>query len=635
VLRLTRSWSRRALALGTSVLLLGLAVWALFALRDPERRVIVVGLDGADWQLLDAYMAKGAMPHLARLVREGRSGVLRSLEPPLSPLVWTTIVTGVSPLEHRILDFTRFHPGTGEREPITSDERRSKAVWEMAGEAGLDVAVLGLWATHPAEPARGLVVSDRLFAFLRREDPPPGVVHPEAETARVLLARDAVEAETSLDALRTYLPWLEPAEYLELASRDNPYANPATALRRILIETRLYHRLAVDWIRRTHPQLVIVYFQGTDSIGHVFAAYAPPRQDEVAAEDFARYSHVPETYFREIDGLLGEYRALADAEGAVLAVVSDHGFLWSDGRPTLSHGLAAATAGLWHRNDGVYIIRGPGVEPASGRGSGHVGQVAATILALLGLPRAVSLEGPALGGVSESTETRAYGARTIAVAARDAGSDRETLEKLRALGYVGAAEGGSRPTGWSGTRTAGSFNNEGLLLKQAGRPKDARAAFEQALRLDPDSASAQYNLAGLVEAAGDSPRADALLLSALADGLGDGPRLVNDVALQAYQRGDRARALRLLDGAVRHDPRNALLRMTRGRIRIEARDCTGALDDFQAARCEAPQLAASHALAGAALMCLGRARDARSAFERSLQLDPAQHRLRALLATPR
>src|SRR5690349_20563693 len=78
---------------------------------------IFVGLDEADWNLLDTYMRSGAMPNLAALAREGRTGVLATIQPPLSPLVWTTEMTGVSPLEHGILDFTRFHPRTGEREP--------------------------------------------------------------------------------------------------------------------------------------------------------------------------------------------------------------------------------------------------------------------------------------------------------------------------------------------------------------------------------------------------------------------------------------------------------------------------------------------------------------------------------------
>src|SRR5213595_3139943 len=98
------------------------------ATPPPPPRVLFVGLDGADWQLLDAYCADGTMPNLAALVRGGEKRILLTQHPPLSPLVWTTMMTGVSPLEHRILDFTRFDPVTRVREPITSDERAVPAI---------------------------------------------------------------------------------------------------------------------------------------------------------------------------------------------------------------------------------------------------------------------------------------------------------------------------------------------------------------------------------------------------------------------------------------------------------------------------------------------------------------------------
>ena len=139
-----------------------------------NRPVIFVGLDGADWQLLDDYISAGAMPNLARLVREGTSGVLETIRPPLSPLIWTSMMTGVSPLDHGILDFVQFDPKTGAKEPITSSLRRAPAIWNMASSAGKRVASLGLWATYPAEQVNGTIVSDRLFTFLFKEDSAAG-----------------------------------------------------------------------------------------------------------------------------------------------------------------------------------------------------------------------------------------------------------------------------------------------------------------------------------------------------------------------------------------------------------------------------------------------------------------------------
>jgi Flp pilus assembly protein TadD len=599
----------------------------------PARSVIVLGLDAADWQILDEYRASGAMPQLDRLVREGRSGVLHSLYLPLSPLVWTTMATGRSPLEHRILDFTRFDPQTGAREPITSDERRAKAVWEMASESGLEVAVFALWATHPAEPVKGLIVSDRLFSFHRTEAAPAGAVSPASEEASVHAARAEVEASVSRAALREYLPWLGAEEYATLAAGTNPYAHPVTALRRILIETRLYHRLALDRLRGARPALTWVYFQGTDSIGHVFAPYAPPRQPTIEEADYERYHGVAETYFREIDRILGEYRALAEETGAALLLVSDHGFLWKEGRPTRVDSFAQATAGLWHRGEGIWVLWGRGIEPVAARGDGQVAQVAATVLALLGLPRGAGLAEPALAGVLESAEVRDWGPRTVTPRAVTGPGAQEAIEKLKALGYVAAGESASRPPeAGTSTRTAGSFNNEGTLLEREGRRVEARAAYEQALRVDPRSASTKRNLSDLLRAEGEVDAADAMLLDAFADGLGDGPRILFEAAMQHLRDGDARRGWRLLDGAIERRPDEAGLRLNRGRLRLEARDCAGAFEDFDRARRAAPRSAIAQGLAGTALLCLGRLGEGRAALERSLELDPSQERLREQLA---
>ncbi|MCM2257928.1 MAG: alkaline phosphatase family protein [Vicinamibacteria bacterium] len=633
---MTKYPKRALFALATVVAVVGAGALARRLSRPaaPARSVIVVGLDAADWQILDEYRASGAMPQFDRLVREGRAGVLQSLYLPLSPLVWTTMATGRSPLEHRILDFTRFNPQTGAREPITSDERRAKAVWEMASESGLDVAVFALWATHPAEPVKGLMVSDRLFSFLKPEAAPAGAVSPASEEAAVHAVRAAVEASVSHAALREYLSWLGAEEYATLAAGTNPYAHPATALRRILIETRLYHRLALERLRRAPaPALTWVYFQGTDSIGHVFAPYAPPRQPSIEVAEYERYHGVAEAYFREVDRMLGEYRAVAEQIGATLFVVSDHGFFWKENRPTRVDSFAQATAGLWHRTEGISVLWGRGIEQTAARGAGQAAQVASTILALLGLPRGAGLAEPALAGVVESAEVRDWGPRTvIARVGADSGAE-GAIEKLKALGYVAVGEPASRPPeAGTGARTAGSFNNEGTLLGQEGRRAEARAAYEQALRVDPHSASTKRNLSDLLRAEGEVDAADAMLLDAFGEGLGDGPRILFEAATQHFRDGDAQRGWRLLDGAIERRPDEAGLRLNRGRLRLDARDCAGAFEDFDRARRTAPRSAVAQGLAGTALMCLGRVGEGRAALERSLELDPSQERLREQLA---
>jgi Flp pilus assembly protein TadD len=599
------------------------------------RRVLFVGLDGADWDLLDGFMASGVMPNLAALAKEGRTGTLTTIQPPLSPLVWTTMMTGVSPLEHGILDFTRFDPRTGNREPITSDERRVPAVWTMAGDGGKSVAVFGLWATWPAEPVRGLLVSDRFLSFTSHDSqPPPGIVHPADREpwAREALAR--AERSVDLADLRAYIPDLTDAELATEAARPDPYAHPVSALRRILIETRAYDDLARSWIAEQRPDLAVVYFQGTDTIGHIFAPYAPPRQPAVSEADFARYSRVPELYFAEVDRLLGAYRQLAARNGAVLMLASDHGFRWKEGRPQHLSSAAAATAGLWHREEGIYLLQGPGIAPAADRAHGRVDQVCATLLSLLGLPAGKGLAGPPLPGAPASQgkelDYRAtyHPAKplTTSTGAADATAD------LRALGYIGSSEPGRAPAGASSTRTPASFDNEGLLLRQAGRTTEAAAAFRQALALDPHSSAALWNLSDLLHAEGRDPdKSDDLLLQALAAGLPEGAERAVARAVAYAQAGQSERSLHLMDRAVAAQPDAPKLRLYRGRYRLERRQCKDAADDFGRAATLDTADPLAHASLGLARLCLGDAPGAARALRRSLDLDPNQPQIRQAL----
>ena len=607
----------------------------------PGKRVIFIGLDGADWSLLDQYTARGVMPTLAKLVAEGSSGTVKTIHPPLSPLIWTTMMTGVSPLEHRILDFLRVNPSSQQREPITSDERKAPAVWNMATAGGKKVGTLGLWATYPAESVNGLMVSDRLFTFLFSETtPPPGVVYPASMESWAREGLTRARNETGYDAIKGVLPWLTEAEYTQAATVTDPYTHPVSALRRIMIETKVYDELGRDWFSREKPDLLLLYFQGTDSIGHVFAPYAPPRQASIPEADYARYKDVPERYFAAIDQLLARYVALARSTDSVIMLASDHGFLWGEGRPTTLSSAANTTAAKWHAENGIYLIWGPGIQPSQGHtGTGKVDQVGATLLALAGLPAGRNVAGPPLTGTpstaspGEPADYRAvYTPAATAPAASGSASsavDEDTVAKLRALGYIGASEGKGRAFG---TRTAGSLNNEGLLLKQEGKQKEAIEAFDTAISVDPNLASALWNLSDLLWSRSESlDKADALLVRAFANGLPEGTKYLIGRAIGYQRNGQLDRSISLLNQAAAAKPNEPDVWLFRGRYRVERGECAGAVDDFRQAARLTPDSAAVYASLGLAELCAGNTAAARADFQKSLQLDPNQPKVREYL----
>jgi Flp pilus assembly protein TadD len=603
------------------------------------RPVIFIGLDGADWQLLDEYIANGSMPNLGRLVATGAGGVLETDYPPLSPLVWTTMMTGVGPLDHAILDFTRFNPFTHDKEPITSDERRTPAVWNMLTTAGKRTAVFGLWATYAAEPVHGLNVSDRLFTFLYSDThKPAGVIWPPSR--QPWSDQTLADAERNIDVarMREYLPSLTDDEFADLSKRENPYADPAAALRRILVETEVYDRLATSYLHGLPalPDLTIIYLQGTDTIGHVFAPFAPPKQPQASQSDYDRYNAVPARYFRDIDRLLGRYAEIAGRNGATIMIASDHGFFWREGRPTQISSTATATAAKWHRKQGIYVIQGAGIAAIPGHPLlGSVRQVCATLLALTGIPSLPNAAAP-LPGAPRSYAAFDY-ARVFVRAASPpppatGRAASEDIAKLKALGYIGSGESTRAANGTNDTKTAGAFNNEGLILRNEHRVDDALAAFERALALDPHYASAMWNESETLFNAGrDLDRADDLLIAALRNGMADAVSFVitRSIAYEKQQRGDRS--LRLLNSAVAVNANEPELRMFRGRYRMDAHDCAGALDDFRAAQAGHPNDPLAYASAALAQMCLGDDAGARASIERSLQLDPNQPMLQKML----
>ncbi len=150
-------------------------------------------------------------------------------------------------------------------------------------------------------------------------------------------------------------------------------------------------------------------------------------------------------------------------------IASDHGFRWKAGRPGRLASAAAATAGRWHREEGIYLLWGPEIKADSNRGHGEVGQVASTLLALLGLPPGDGVSGPPLPGVeavhAELADYRAHYKPAPEVQGNEEANAAE-VEKLRCLGISGRQRRGGQ-----GAAPAGAAPDpHRRLLQQRGAP---------------------------------------------------------------------------------------------------------------------------------------------------------------------
>ena len=128
--------------------------------RTP--RALLIGIDGASLRVAGPLLEEGRLPHLRQIAREGVGGPLLSSLPLWSPRIWTTVATGKQPAKHGVLSFARRLEGGGRRLYRSSD-RRTHAIWNMASDVGLRVAVVNWWTTQPPERIEGVMVSDHIF----------------------------------------------------------------------------------------------------------------------------------------------------------------------------------------------------------------------------------------------------------------------------------------------------------------------------------------------------------------------------------------------------------------------------------------------------------------------------------------
>ena len=104
----------RALFIALALIAATLAVSCTRRTHATGRRVIVLGIDGLDYQLTRDLIAQGRMPNVAKLAARGTFAALGTSTPPQSPVAWSTFMTGLDPGQHGIFDFIHRDPKTME-----------------------------------------------------------------------------------------------------------------------------------------------------------------------------------------------------------------------------------------------------------------------------------------------------------------------------------------------------------------------------------------------------------------------------------------------------------------------------------------------------------------------------------------
>jgi len=267
------------------------------------KRALIIGLDGATFDVLEPMMEQGRMPRLASIIRNGASGVLYSTQPPITPAAWTTFMTGKGPGRHGIVDFERYDVRTGRLSFNSTIEIREKTIWEILSEKAFRVGSINLPMTYPPKKVNGFMIS--------------GFDAP------------------SLDADFTYPPGLKD----ELLREFPDYSHAKNWQRRIFGGDRVFAE-NLDYIKHSFDQgvalaefcgqrfgwdVMMVLFKLVDNLQHKTWRYLENNGS------LRRQQMVADCY-NKLDETIGRLEEFGRRHEALVVIMSDHGHGSLDGK---------------------------------------------------------------------------------------------------------------------------------------------------------------------------------------------------------------------------------------------------------------------------------------------------------------
>ncbi|HEX4964721.1 MAG TPA: alkaline phosphatase family protein [Thermoanaerobaculia bacterium] len=441
----SRGWLRRAAA---GLALLAVAVHAAapvyvgsgkrkriappkIALAETGLKVVLVGLDGADWRVLQPMMDKGKLPAFAGMVRNGATADLATIHHSNSAVIWASIYTGDAPARHGVLDFYRIRfPGMASAGVFPLHRTFFKELSDLVAPLGLsDQVPVDRFSLHASPP---------LWEIADRAGLTIGVA-------------DAYFY--SFPALRPSRPesWFFSYGLDELAARPSPrldlFAQPRNlglfrALRPILERGDFQWQSGVllrQLATQAQPRFVNLYTHQPDAFQHWYWKWFQPDLFFGAGKRLAEnHDRIPGIY-RDFDTFLGRLLTQVGSDTVVI-VASDHGH-----SPTIVDRLYSQH---WHGPPGILLMQGGPVKQREVLQGANVYDLYPTVLYLLGLPVPKDAEGKVLLEALDPAFVRAHPVRTVPSyrglglspglpgASRDRTMNEREIEKLRSLGYI-------------------------------------------------------------------------------------------------------------------------------------------------------------------------------------------------------
>lgn len=516
--------------------------------RGVAGRVAIFAIDGADWELISELSNDGRIPNIRAIVQGGTTASLQTIQPTVSPLVWTTAVTGLSPDRHGVIDFY----DRGSKKPVDASTRRAPALWEIADVFGRKAVVVNWWTAWPPRSGEGVTFDTPVTSQ-------PSAISP-SQLAQRVAQLDVPASTIGSPQVRRFLN-ITDAEYGTAVNSGGPN-DPVNVFRNVLAKTWTDHRVAINLYQQQEPLVMMMSYDGTDAVNHLFAPYHPPYREGMSQTEFRKYWPTVANYYSEVDRLIGEWMNVLTDDTTVI-IMSAHGFRWGKTRPRTPPVGRAAVAD--HRNPGIFIAYGNHVAPSRANHSISIYDIVPSVLAILGLPKSSEMQGSHAAWVFNDI-TPVTNVPVISYAEffgpqpPGAGSDPQQYTRaLQAIGHVvdpsrlqPVFEDEDRPqmaVGPLSPQQWGQYafqNNRGIQLRKEGKLKEATEAFQAAIDLNPTRPTPYLNMAMTLFDREQYTAADQVFLMAAQRGLPNAEQWFLDFAALYRSRNMTSRAIQLL-----------------------------------------------------------------------------------------
>lgn len=403
------------------------------------KKILVLGWDAADWKMIMPLIEAGKMPTLKKFIEEGSWGNIATLDPPMSPMLWTSIATGKRADKHGILGFIEPSPDGKGIQAISSSSRKVKAIWNILNQQGMKSNVVGWWPSHPAEPINGVMVSN----FYQKCNTP---IEEEWPMMKETIHPKRLEQE--LKDLRVHPAELTMAHILPFIPKareiDHEKDKRLFGASKVLSQCASIHNAATHLMENEPWDFMAVYYDTIDHFCHLGMKFHPPQRPGVPDEDYEFYKHLVTASYLYHDMMLERTLKLVGDDTTIM-IVSDHGFHSDHLRPKSLPDEPAAPAHE-HSPFGMIAIKGPGIKKNHQIFGASIIDVTPTILALYGLPVAKDMEGtplvecfdedPYLEHIESWEKVDGVHGRHDPNKQVDKWANQEALDQLIELGYI-------------------------------------------------------------------------------------------------------------------------------------------------------------------------------------------------------